>query len=110
MNDNHLPDDAVLQLVFGELEMNGQAITTTGAVMVLDATRSRQEIEMPDKSKMVMIFDFGQGKSLTLVPASKQAIVLTMTNMPKGKIPIDKDPLGWLRVLLLDARDGGEAE
>ena len=32
-------------------------------------------------------------------------MVLTMTNMPKGKIPIDKDPLGWLRLLLLDARD-----
>ncbi len=88
-----------------EMEMNGQAITTTAEVMVLDATRSRQEMEMPDKSKIVMIFDYGRGKSLTLVPASKQAIVLTMTKLPKGKIPIDKDPLGWLRLLLLDARD-----
>jgi outer membrane lipoprotein-sorting protein len=88
-----------------EMEMNGQAITTTAEVMVLDAARSRQEMEMPDKSKMVMIFDWGRGKSLTLVPALKQATVLTMTNMPKGKIPIDKDPLGWLRLLLLDARD-----
>ena len=91
--------------ITSEMEMNGQAIMTTAEVMVLDATRSRQETEMPDKSKMVMIYDYGQGKSLTLVPASKQAIVLTMTKLPKGKIPIDKDPLGWLRLLLLDARD-----
>ena len=88
-----------------EMEMNGQEITATGEVMVLDVTRSRQEIEMPNKSKMVMIFDWGQGKSLTLEPTTKKAIVLTMTNMPKGKMSIDKDPLGWLRLLLLDARD-----
>ena len=91
--------------ITSEMEMNGQAIVTTGEVVVLDATRSRQEIEMPNKSKMVMIFDWGQGKSLTLEPTTKKAMVLTMANMPKGKIPIDKDPLGWLRLLLLDARD-----
>jgi outer membrane lipoprotein-sorting protein len=92
-----------------EMEMNGQAITATAEVMALGVTRSRQEIEtaMPDKSKMkmVMIYDCGQGKSLTLEPTTKKAMVLTMTNMPKGKIPLDKDPLGWLRLLLLDARD-----
>ena len=88
-----------------EMEMNGEALMTTAEVMVLDATRSRQEMEMPDKSKMVMIFDYGRGKSLTLVPASNTAMVLNMNNMPKGEIPIDKDPLGWLRLLLLDARD-----
>ncbi|MBC8869480.1 MAG: hypothetical protein H8E44_08685 [Planctomycetes bacterium] len=91
--------------ITSEMEMNGQAITTTAEVMVLDVTRSRQEIQMPDKSKMVMIFDYGRGKSLTLLPASKQAMVLTTTNMPKGEIPMDKDPLGWLRLLLLDVKD-----
>jgi hypothetical protein len=52
-----------------------------------------------------MVFDWDKGKSLTLEPSSKKAFVLTMTNMPKGKMSMDKDPLGWLRVLLTDARD-----
>ncbi len=88
-----------------EMEMKGRALTTTAEVMMLDAARSRQETEMPDRSKMIMIFDWGQGKSLTLTPAVKQAVVLTFVNMPKDKIPKEKDPLGYLRSLLLDARD-----
>ena len=88
-----------------EMEVKGQALKTTAEVMMLDATRSRQETEMSDKSKMVMIFDWGRGKSLTLVPTSKTATALTFTNMPKHKIPEDKDPLGYLRSMLLDARD-----
>jgi outer membrane lipoprotein-sorting protein len=88
-----------------EMEVQGHATTTTSEVMMLDAARSRQETERPDKSKMVMIFDWGQGKSLTLVPATKTATVLTFANMPKDKVPKDKDPLASLRSMLLDARD-----
>lgn len=93
-----------------EMEMNGQAVLATADVMVLDATRSRQEVELQDKSRMVTIYDWGQGKSLTLMPALKQAMILTMANMPKGKIPLEKDPLGWLRLLLLDARDNPDVK
>ena len=39
--------------------------------------RTRQETEMPDKSKWVMISDWSQGKSLSLDPATKQATVMT---------------------------------
>ena len=95
--------------ITSEGEMSGHAIKATAQVMVLGVGRQRQEVEseMPDKSKMkmVMIFDSDKGKSLTLEPRTKRAMLLTMTNMPKGKMSMDKDPLGWLRLLLSDARD-----
>lgn len=92
------------------------AVTTAGEVMVLGATRSRQEIEtemaMPDKSKaresakskMVMIFDWGQGKSITLVPETKQAMVVSLANMTKEQAA-QQDPFTWFRSVLLDAKD-----
>ena len=76
----------------------------TSEVMVLDATRSRMEKEMPDKSKSVMIFDWGRGKSLTLEPASKRAMVITTANMSKDQVA-QQDMFGWFRSILLDARD-----
>jgi len=75
--------------------------TITSDVMTLDGGRMRQEIEMADKSKLVMITDLNQAKKLTLTPASKTATVLTLTNRPKNT-SLDLDNF---RRLLLDARD-----
>jgi outer membrane lipoprotein-sorting protein len=72
--------------------------------MVLDATRSRQETEMQDKSKMVMIFDWGRGKSLTLEPTTKKAMVLTLANLSKDQVS-RQDTFAQFRSILLDARD-----
>ena len=71
-------------------EMKGPpAMTITSVEMVLDTTRSRQETEMPNKSKTVRITDWSQGKSLGLDPAAKQATVLEFTNAPKrGQRPL----------------------
>ncbi len=92
------------------------AVTTTGEVLVLGATRSRQEMEMefvmpdappaqtPARSKMVMIFDWGQRKSLTLDPATKKAVVLSLANLSKEQIA-QQDMFGHFRSILLDARD-----
>ena len=54
---------------------------------MLDGARMRQVMELPDKSKVVTIWDLGQGKSLMLVPASKTATVLTYTKNRKDKTP-----------------------
>ncbi len=92
------------------------AVTTTSKVLVLGATRSRQEMEMefvmpdvpatqkPAKSKMVMIFDWGQGKSLTLDPATKKAVVVSLANLSKQQVA-QQDMFGYFRSILLDARD-----
>ena len=70
------------------IEMKGPpARTITSEVMMLDGTRMRQVTELPDKSKVVTIEDSSQGKSLTLVPASKTATVLTSTKNRKDKTP-----------------------
>jgi hypothetical protein len=71
---------------------------------VLDATRSRQELQMPNNSKGIMIFDWGRGKSLSLDPAAKKAIVVTLANVSKQKLT-QEDTFGWFRSILLDARD-----
>jgi len=87
------------------VEMKGPpAATITGDVMVLGATRSRQEMEMPDKSKGIMIFDWGRGKSLTLEPATKKAMVLTLANLSKDQVS-QQDMFAQFRSILLDARD-----
>jgi hypothetical protein len=60
------------------IEMKGPpARTITSEVMTLDGARMRQVTELPDKSKVVMIEDSSQGKSLSLVPASKDGCGLT---------------------------------
>jgi hypothetical protein len=89
------------------IEMKGPPATTgTSEVMVLDATRSRQEMTMPNdpKNKGVIIFDWGRGKSLTLEPASKKALVLTFANLSKKQIE-NQDTYVFFRSILLDARD-----
>jgi outer membrane lipoprotein-sorting protein len=80
------------------------AATTTSEFMVLGATRSRQEMEMPDKSKGITIVDWGRGKSLTLDPARKKAMVVSLANLTKQQVS-QQDPLAWFRSILLDARD-----
>ncbi len=86
-------------------EMAGPpAVTVTSEVMVLGATRSRQEMEMPGKSKAIMIFDWGRGRSLTLEPASKKAIVLTLANLTKEQVS-QQDPFAMFRSILRDAQD-----
>ena len=80
-------------------------MTVTSEVTMLDGARHRQEVVMPDKSKMVMIDDRSQGKKLTLFPASKKATVLTLANMPEYQTPEDNDPLAGFRLILLHARD-----
>lgn len=80
------------------------AVKTTGEVMVLGATRSRQEMAMPDNSKSIMIFDWGRGKCLTLVPATKTAMVVSLANMTKEQVS-QQDTFAWFRSVLLDARD-----
>jgi outer membrane lipoprotein-sorting protein len=84
-------------------EMKGPPpVTTTGEVMVLDATRSRFEMEMPDNSKVVVIQDLSQGKQLTLVAGSKTATIFTFASRDRTRA--DGDILAGLRSLLLDAR------
>jgi outer membrane lipoprotein-sorting protein len=86
------------------VEMKGPpARTITSEVMVLDSARMRQEFEMPDKSKGVMIEDSSQGKSLSLFPASKTATVLTSTNNRNVKTPEYGNPFAGFRSLLLAA-------
>ena len=87
-------------------EMKGPpAVTTTTEVMMLDDVRTRQETAMPDGSKIVVIEDSTQGKSLHLLPSSKTATVLTIANGPKYKSAEGKNPLACYRSLLLGARD-----
>ncbi|MGO9919580.1 MAG: hypothetical protein ACLQIB_33395, partial [Isosphaeraceae bacterium] len=86
-------------------EMEGPpAVTITSEVMMLDATRSRQELEMPGKFKAIMIFDWGRGRSLTLEPASKKATVLTLANLTKEQVS-QQDPFAMFRSILRDAHD-----
>jgi len=94
-------------------ELEGRpAETTTEEVMVLDASRSRQEIEMQGKPeaekaikfKMVTILDWGQGKGLTLDPTTKKAVVFTFANLTKEQV-LKQDMFAWFRSMLLDARD-----
>lgn len=83
------------------LEIKGPtALTTTSEEMVLDATRSRREMEMPGKLRSVVITDLGQGKSLDLCPATKQATVLEYSNTENAR----NDPALWIRLLQI-ARD-----
>lgn len=81
------------------------AVTTTAEVMVLDDARTRQETAMPDGSKMIMIQDMTQGKSLSLETSSKKATIQTFTNRPKYKSAEGRNSLAGYRSLLLDARD-----
>jgi len=83
---------------------------TTGEVMMLDDARSRQEMEMPDGSRTVMIFDWRQGKMLNLSPAEKLAIVFDYTNMPEDQKSKSGNFLAQFRSLLLDARDKPDAK
>ena len=70
------------------IETKGPPVQTlTGELMVLDGVRMRQVTELPDKTKVVVIQDLSQGKSLMLVPASKTATVLTSTSKRKDKTP-----------------------
>ncbi len=90
-------------------EMKGPPATkATTVVMMLDATRSRweMEVEMPDKSKVmtVHIRDGGQGKTLLLQPGEKRATVYDDANTPEDRKAKPGDPF-WFRSLLLDARD-----
>jgi len=86
-------------------EMKGPpAVTMRSEVMVLDAARSRQEMEMPDKSKAVMIFDWGRGKSLTLDPATKKAMIVTLANLTKEQVS-QQDQFAMFRSILRDAQD-----
>ena len=86
-------------------EMKGTPADTTTVVMVLDATRQRQELEMamPDKtkSKWVMITDWGRGKGLTLDPKTKKAVVYTLAKVSKERLS-QEDTFGWFRSVLLD--------
>ena len=90
-------------------EMKGPPATNlTTVVMMLDATRSRSEmeVEMPDKSKFmtVEIRDGGLGKTLMLQPAEKRATVYNDANIPEDRKAKPDDPF-WFRSLLLDARN-----
>ncbi len=79
------------------VEMKGPpAVTITSEEMVLDATRSRSETHAP--SELVRITDFGQGKSLSLYPEAKHAMVLKLTDMTRNA---RNDPSSWLRLLQL---------
>lgn len=80
------------------------AATIKGEVMVLSATRMRQEMEAPNMPQGIMIFDWGRGKSLTLDPTTKKAMVVSLANMNKEQIA-QQDTFGSFRSILLDARD-----
>jgi len=73
-----------------------------GETMVIPPARMRNEMEMSDKSKMVMIWDWDQGKALCLTTAAKHATVLDFASMPKDNVP--KNSFREFLSLLLDAR------
>ena len=64
------------------VEMKGPpAMTITSQEMVLDATRSRSEIMLPDgRVQSVQITDWSKGVSLCLIPAMKHATILEYAN------------------------------
>ena len=70
------------------IEIKGPpARTITSEVMTLGGARMRQVTQLDDMPKVVMIQDSSQGKSLSLLPASKTATVLTSTKNRKDKTP-----------------------
>jgi len=82
-------------------ELKGQP-PMTGETMVIPPARMRNEMEMSDKSTMVMIWDWDQGKALCLTTAAKQATVLNFANGPKDNVP--KNSFREFLSLLLDAQ------
>jgi len=83
---------------------------TTREVMMLGATRMRTETVNPDKSKTIRIWDGGQGKSISLLPAQKRAEVFDGANKPREKTPNGGDPVAGWRWMLLDAHDRPDAK
>ncbi len=83
---------------------------TTSEVMMLGATRKRTESVNPDKSKTIRIWDGGQGKSISLLPAQKRAEVFDDANKPREKAPNGGDPVAKWRSMLLDAHDRSDAK
>jgi outer membrane lipoprotein-sorting protein len=78
---------------------------TTSEVMMLGATRMRRETVNPDKSKTIHIWDGGQGKRISLLPAQKRAEVFDDANKRSEKTPNGGDPVAAWRSMLLDAHD-----
>ena len=94
------------------IEMKGPPVQTlTGEVMVLDRVRMREVTQLADMPKFVVIRDLSQGKSLTLVPASKTATVLTSTSKRKDKTP-EYDAAAFFRLfqLVVEKPDAVEHE
>ena len=92
------------------IELKGPPVQTlTGEMMVLDGVRTRQVTELPDKSKVVVIQDLSQRKSLMLVPASKTATVLTSTSKRKDKTP-EYDASVFFRLFQLIVEKPGAVE
>ena len=84
------------------VEMKGPpAITITSEEMVLDAARSRTETGLSGNLTTIQITDWRQGKSLCLVPDSKQATVLEYPNAQNAS----NDPSDWFRLFSLAAQD-----
>jgi anti-sigma-K factor RskA len=83
---------------------------TTSEVMMLGATRKRTVTVNPDKSKTIHIWDGGQGKSISLLPAQKRAEVFDDANKPRDKAPNGGDPVAKWRSMLLDAHDRPDAK
>jgi len=83
---------------------------TTSEVMMLGATRKRTESVNPDKSKTIHIWDGGQGKSISLLPAKKRAEVFDDANKRREKTPNGGDPVAKWRSMLLDAHDRPDAK
>ena len=82
-------------------EVKGQP-PVTGETRVIPPARMRQEIEISGKAKMVMIWDWDQGKALTLITGERRAIVQNFANMPKDNAP--QNAFREFLALLLDAR------
>jgi hypothetical protein len=68
-----------------DMPMPGTTGDTKIKIMSLENGRMREEIG----SKMVMIFDWSAGKSLTLSPEAKTAILLNIKGMPKQALQQD---------------------
>lgn len=91
------------------IEMKGPpARTITSEVMTLGGARVRQVTELPE-SKVVTIQDLSQGKSLTLVAASKTATVLTYTKN-QDKTPESGGLLTLFRLFQLVEEKPGAVE
>jgi len=69
--------------ISGTVAMGPVKTTVEGHIVMATGGRMRQEMSV-NGQKMVMIFDYGKGKVMTLMPAQKIAVIVQLKDMPKA--------------------------